>query len=405
MNSIYASSIFVSNNGLLDHIGQAQVLPYLTGLAACGHTISILSVEQSGEQDVVDLGIKAVKTYQVQRQTGYGLFADKVLAPPRLARRLDALVKAERPDILHCRSYMPLSGALRAAERYQAKLIFDMRGFWIDQRIEGGMLDPNSVMGRFLVRHFRALEGRGYAEAEAIVVLTHDAKAVVEAHPAYSGAPIAVIPCSVDQNRFGVDPALRAAKRTELGLAEDVPVITYLGSASALYRMDLLYRFYDAVRAQSPKTRLMFVGKHKVHQHVRAAAQHGVTLDPGSLICRHVPHHEVPAILNAADLGLSFIIGTPSSLGVSATKVGEYLACGLPVISNTGIGDIGSIITEGENGMILRNDSAAEMKRCAAGFISGFSLNRVRIKARSAPYFSMEMAVNTYDTLYRNLLG
>jgi glycosyltransferase involved in cell wall biosynthesis len=403
MSSNHACSVFVTNNGLRDHIGQAQILPYLSGLAAHGHTISVLSVEQSIEHDHPGIDIDTLDCQEMKRRTGYGRLADKLLTAPRLARQLDALVGKLRPDILHCRSYMPLSAALKASDRYRAKLIFDMRGFWIDQRVEGGMWDPKGLWGRYLIRHFRALESRGFAEASAIVVLTHDARTVVEAHPAYRGAPISVIPCSVDQDRFRVDPALRATKRMELGLPEGTPVIAYLGSASALYRMDLLYRFHDAVRARAPGARLMFIGNHSAQQHAKTAAEHRVTLDPESLICRRVPHHEVPAMLNAADLGVSFIIGTPSSLGVSATKVGEYLACGLPVVSNSGIGDIRRIIAEGENGMILNDESDAEIDRCAALFLSGLSLDRAGIKARSERYFSMNSAVNTYDTLYRDL--
>ncbi|WP_232830718.1 glycosyltransferase [Tropicimonas sp. IMCC34011] len=393
----------MSNNGLRDHIGQAQVLPYLSGLAARGHSMSVLSVEQTADRGMAGLDIGTLNCHQMQRRTGYGRLADRLLVAPRLARRLDGLVREVRPDILHCRSYMPLSSALNTAGRHGAKLIFDMRGFWIDERIEGGMWDPKGLTGRLLIRHFRALEDRAYAEAAAIVVLTHDAKRVVEAQPAYRGAPISVIPCSVDQERFGVHPALRAATRTELGLSTDTPVILYLGSASPLYRMHLLYRFFDAVRARSPEVRLMLVGNHDAQEHAKAAARHGVTLAPGSLICRRVAHHEVPAMLNAADLGISFRIQSPSSLGVSATKVGEYLACGLPVASSTGIGDIRRIIAEGENGMILADDSDAEIDRCAARFLSGFSLDRPGIKARSGDYFSMDTAVGTYDMLYRDL--
>lgn len=404
MNDGRATSVFVSNNGLRDHIGQAQVLPYLLGLAARGHRMSVLSVEQTTDRGMAGLDISTLNYQQMQRRTGYGRLTDRLLAAPRLASRLEGLVREVRPDILHCRSYMPLSGALNAARRYEAKLIFDMRGFWIDQRIEGGMWDPKGLTGRLLIRYFRALEERAYTEATAIVVLTHDAKTVVEAHPTYRGARIAVIPCSVDHERFRVDLALRAATRAEFGLSDDTPVIVYLGSASPLYRMDLLYRFYDAVRARAPEVRLMLVGNHDPHEHARAAAKSGVKLDPRSLICRRVPHHQVPAMLNAADLGISFIIGASSSLGVSATKVGEYLACGLPVAANTGIGDIQRIITEGENGMILADDSDAEIDRCAARFLSGFSLDRSGIKARSRDYFSMDTAVDTYDMLYRDLV-
>ena len=52
------------------------------------------------------------------------------------------------------------------------------------------------------------------------------------------------------------------------------------------------------------------------------------------------PHDEVPVYLSAADIGISFIRPAPSKVASSPTKIAEYLACGLPVVINGGVGDL-----------------------------------------------------------------
>lgn len=396
------SAIFISNNGLADHIGKAQVLPYLSGLAAQGHAIRTLTVETrenwADPDQTADITNAPLTRTAIWRKPGR---LNRLSMPFRLSHRLDRMIRAQRPDLLHCRSYMPLAATLTAARRHDLPMIFDMRGFWIDQRIEGGFWSPDTLTGRLLIRRFRQLESAALARSAAIVVLTQDAKEVVQSHPAYRGAPIAVIPCSVDQSHFRYDPALRAETRAHMGIADGETVVTYLGSASGLYRMDLVYRFYDALRARKGPCRLLLIGNHDPVHHTAQARATGIPLTDHELICTRVPHAQVPALLNAADMGLSFIVSTPSSLGVSATKVGEYLACGLPVVSNTGIGDITRILTEGQNGAVLQSDDAPEITRAATLLAAPF--NRAAIKSAAAPTFALDRAVDSYAALYQQV--
>ncbi|MBA83430.1 glycosyltransferase [Thalassobius sp. S69A] len=400
------SSIFVSNNGLADHIGKAQVMPYLSGLIGNGVAVSALTVEnrQNWQDPAQVQGIRnsGIAHRPIWRKTGPWARLDRLAMPFRLSNRLDRMIRRDRPSLLHCRSYMPLPAILAAARRHGLPWIFDMRGFWIDQRIEGGFWDPASPKGRALIGRFRKLESMAFQRAAAIVVLTQDAQAVVQSHPDYRGAPVHVIPCSVDQSHFRHDPALRAATRQHLGIAPAETVVSYLGSASGLYRMDLVYRFYAALRARKGPCRMLFIGNHTAAQHIAAARDIGISLSEDELICTRVPHDQVPALLNAADMGLSFIVSTRSSLGVSATKVGEYLACGLPVVSNFGIGDIERIVTDGQNGAVLRRETDADIAACA-DLMAGDLLSRDQIKAGSARTFSLERATRNYFDIYKAL--
>jgi glycosyltransferase involved in cell wall biosynthesis len=56
------------------------------------------------------------------------------------------------------------------------------------------------------------------------------------------------------------------------------------------------------------------------------------------------PHHEVPGYLSAADFAFAPIKPAPCRLYCSPVKVGEYWACGLPVLLTEGVGDDSDII-------------------------------------------------------------
>jgi glycosyltransferase involved in cell wall biosynthesis len=67
----------------------------------------------------------------------------------------------------------------------------------------------------------------------------------------------------------------------------------------------------------------------------------------------------------AADVGISFRKGELSKRAASPTKVGEYLAAGLPVVSSAGIGDCDELIERNRVGVIVR-DASRDAHRIAA---------------------------------------
>ena len=89
----------------------------------------------------------------------------------------------------------------------------------------------------------------------------------------------------------------------------------------------------------------------------------------------------VPSYLAAADAGLAFIKRCVSKIASSPTKNGEYLACGLPLIINAGVGDSDSLINDWKAGVLIENFTEDEF--AAAGrSIEGWSPRRRSERAR-----------------------
>jgi hypothetical protein len=95
-------------------------------------------------------------------------------------------------------------------------------------------------------------------------------------------------------------------------------------------------------------------------------------------IVRKVPASAVEDYLYASDVGLSFVKATFATKSRSPTKIPEYLAAGLPVVANAGIGDVdlqlkgyklGTVVSLGDDIRIadlnLGSYSAAELQQSA----------------------------------------
>jgi glycosyltransferase involved in cell wall biosynthesis len=114
------------------------------------------------------------------------------------------------------------------------------------------------------------------------------------------------------------------------------------------------------------------------------------------------PHDEVGAHLAAADAAISFIQPTPSKASSSPTKIGEYLAAGLPVVSTAGVGDLDTQLTRDVGVLVSAHDEAAHS--AAAAELRGLmddADTAGRCRATAHRLFSLaEVGVRRYRDLY-----
>src|SRR3954467_8772321 len=93
--------------------------------------------------------------------------------------------------------------ALEARRATGGALLFDICGFWADERVDGGLWRP----GGLLYRAAKRCERSFFANADAIVTLTEASVPQVRAWAGNRPVPIDVIPTCVDIGRFSKRPA------------------------------------------------------------------------------------------------------------------------------------------------------------------------------------------------------
>jgi glycosyltransferase involved in cell wall biosynthesis len=110
---------------------------------------------------------------------------------------------------------------------------------------------------------------------------------------------------------------------------------------------------------------------------------------------------DVPAHLSAADFGVSFVAPVTSKAASSPTKIAEYLACGLPVVSNSGVGDVDRQ-AQGAPWVVVDAFDPAAYGAAASTVETLLAAPSVRANARLAAerLFSLTSAVTSYNALY-----
>ncbi|MEM9255204.1 MAG: glycosyltransferase [Pseudomonadota bacterium] len=398
--------LYVTYNGLTDHIGTAQVLPYLQSCAEIGHDISVISFEKKSNSSAVRLLDGELREFGIDwhplnfYQPSTAL--TKLVETLRLRYTARKILRANRFDLIHCRSYVPATTCLSLKKAFKIPLVFDMRGLWADQRKEGNRWDQRKIIYRFVYKYWKRQEKAIIRETDEIVSLTKECASEIESWPEYGGNPITICPCNVDTSTFRpILGSQRQRLRKDLGLRPHDPLVVYLGSIGSVYLLKESIQLFSKIHERHPNARFMFIGFHSVDALTNICREAQVSLPPSVFITKQLGREDVPMFLGAADLGLCLIMPSYSSIGVSPTKLGEFLACGLPIIGNTGIGDIENLASTLPQLTILANFSDHTMTEVAKAYRVLSDSEREEAANRAQPLVDIKQVIARYDRIYR----
>ena len=215
----------------------------------------------------------------------------------------------------------------------------------------------------------------------------------------------AIIPCCVDVAPFREATADRETERLRRGWIGR-RVLLYLGKLGGWYLDDELVRFFTEARRVDPRYFLQVATQSDAGSLRSRLAAKGVPLEAFSIL-RCEPA-DVPRLAAAADVGLSLIRTCYSKRSSSPTRIGEYLAAGLPVLSTPQIGDCDQLLGGHRVGIILEAFDA-EHRRQALSQLDALlseSTTRARCRRVAEQELSLEaIGVPRYVSLYRTLLG
>jgi glycosyltransferase involved in cell wall biosynthesis len=125
-------------------------------------------------------------------------------------------------------------------------------------------------------------------------------------------------------------------------------------------------------------------------------------------VVRKATRDEMPGLLSTGDAGLSLILSAPSKAAASPVKNGEYLACGLPVVTTPRIGDYSDLVLRRAVGVVV--DPLDPTGFAAASSTLGRLLQdrSLRDRCRSTALSEVSLAgvvLPRYRRLYETLLS
>ncbi len=389
--------LYITHYGILEPLGQSQILPYLSGLTKLGFRIEIVSFEKNSllsRSDLVnsqteDLASKGLSwnplPYHEERSAG-NLLAEIAHCTRTICRRN----RKFNADLVHCRSHVPFLAGWLGKTFHHVPLLFDFRGFLAEEYVDSGLWTKEGAKYRFT----KKLERVFVRESAAMVVLTKAAKDYLQKTYDLDLTKIFVIPCCVDQSKF--HPCF-GAQHAQPGRPLRV---VYSGSTLGRYDMRAIFDFFGLLLARRPGSHLTILASNGTE--ATAAQARTARLPADSVSIYSLPYRLVPDALSAQDIGLFFLRGDLTLLVASPTKIGEYLASGLVVLAESRLGDIHEILVDTAAGCLIDSSTPGAwpavldqmLELCES---ADFRERASRVASR---FYSLEEGISTYARVY-----
>lgn len=402
--------LYISYDGITDPLGQSQILPYLLGLANKGYAFTLLSLEKPEQYKTNALVIQdllkntPVNWVPLTYSTKKGI-STKLKNNRTLRKKAFELIQTNSINLIHARSYPASIIAQKLAKKFKLPYIFDMRGFWADERIDGNIWSLKKPHHKFLYNYFKRKEKELLKTSTHVISLTRAAKdyLCLNFKNYVNKEKITVIPCCADLNHFNLlnKHANREAVRNKLSINPQQPVMIYLGSIGTWYLLSEMIDFFKLYLDSNPNAIFLLVTQNDPLLAEKLFALKMVS--PSNYRITSAQRMEVPSFIHAADTAIYFIKPAFSKMASSPVKLAEFMGCGLPVIANSGIGDIDLQATENDQ-LITINKLDINGYTKAINQLNSLTVNAESNRSFAINNYSLDMGIERYLAVYNSIL-
>ena len=173
--------LYLSYDGMTDPLGQSQVLPYIIGLTKKGYHFHLISFEKpdrfiAHKKDILQICEENNITWVPMLYTKRPPLFSTMWDVWRMKKKAFELNKEYSFSMVHCRSYLSALIGLSMKRRFKTAFLFDMRGFWADERVDGNIWNLKNPVYRWVYHFFKRQELLFLNEADYTVSLTLSGK-------------------------------------------------------------------------------------------------------------------------------------------------------------------------------------------------------------------------------------
>tara|TARA_B100000686_G_scaffold96877_1_gene103612 strand:+ start:37055 stop:38266 length:1212 start_codon:yes stop_codon:yes gene_type:complete len=391
------SVLYISYDGLLEPLGESQVLSYIEPLSK-QFKIDVISFEKpsdlkSKRQEDLDKKLKnqGIRWHYLKYHSKPSVISTLFDIFKGFCTCLVILIRNKK-RIVHIRSLVPGIIVLPLKKVFRFKLIFDMRGFWPDEKADrAGWLRSGY---RFLLSE--NLQSRLITNSDKIVTLTHQAKKrILKDFPNLRDSVLEVIPTCTDLDKFKLS-------NHQIQITDEF-TFGHLGSVDTAYNIDPILNMVRNFQEIGKKVKIIFFNKDS-HEYIRSRINKYNLLE-GSFEIKAVEFSSISDHLKEIDLGCFFANYSISIKGSLPTKIGEFLSSGKPVICNPANEDIAEIIDKNEVGIIKRLESDYSPEDLFYSLEELMSKKDIRVRCRelAKKLFSLNLGVESYRKIYLDL--
>lgn len=403
--------LYISYDGVLEPVAQSQAISYVMGLSQKGFKFWVLSFEKT--QNLSDTGYVDQFDSELKNKGITWLRMRYHSKPKMLSTFFDVLagiffclpvIAKNKINIIHARAEVPSAMAFVLSRIFRTKFIYDRRGILAHDYVDGGMWPRESRMTKLMFRFVNALDRKFLLSADHIVVLTNKIAGIVRdellALRPGKEPDIKVIPCCTDLERFKP----RTGDLPEDPGLQGKFVLMYAGCLGTWYMLDEMVDFYIHLKAVKKNAHFLIATLSDKNIAERVLLAKGLTGSDYTLTGRK--HKDMPGLIASADAAVMFIKPVYSKIASCPTKFGEFLASGVPIVINRGIGDTEEVLDKNSAGVVVKAFTPDDYRDCALRLLKlndeGPALKK-RCRDTAEKYFSLDSGVDKYLEIYEKL--
>jgi len=398
--------LYLSYDGMTDPLGQSQVLPYIIGLTKKGYHFHLISFEKpdrfiAHKKDILQICEENNITWVPMLYTKRPPLFSTMWDVWRMKKKAFELNKEYSFSMVHCRSYLSALIGLSMKRRFKTAFLFDMRGFWADERVDGNIWNLKNPIYRWVYHFFKAKEKVFFSTADHIISLTNEGKKEILSWNGFENLTdkISVIPCCVDIVKFDkkrVSTEMLKVKKSELGISDSQFILGYVGSIGTWYMLEEMLSFYKRSSKSLTNPLFLFVTKENENDIYRLSDN--MDIPRKEIIVTSCYHNDMPLYMSLFNCSIFFIKPVYSKKASSPTKQGELMAMGIPVICNDKVGDTADIVRKYNSGLVISCEKINE------SVISDYTFSESNAIEGAQEYFGLEKGVNTYGEIYKKII-
>jgi len=365
---------YLSMDPLTSTVGSSQVLAYVERLALRGVDVDLVTFEHRVDLDLWERLARIGVRWRPQDFGRHG-------SAGGLGRVMRARQSIMGAAMVHARSDMAAGAvALAGIDRW----VWDVRSFWVDQKIASGVIRAGSMQERIM----RRVEHRAAIRCSAAIALTESAIVELDRRYNYVVSPKAtVITTCADLDRFQASTMPPMPLRVLLS-----------GTLNRYYDLQSMLDLVAELRRRRP---VEFI--------VASPGETGWEAELSTVEAVRVSAtpDEMKDLVASCHLGLSVCRDDAgvSLLAAMPTKIGEFLAAGRPVVVNPGLVDATTLLVQERCGVTYGQTPSCGLDevvdRLEALLADPVTPERCRSLAES--HFDLDAGVDRLIGVYRSI--
>lgn len=316
-------------------------------------------------------------------------------------RRIEELVRSERPDILQPHSpILNAFPAFKVGRRHGIPVVYEMRSSWEDAAVDHGTTREGSARYRLS----RYLETLALRRADHVTTICEGLRRDIVSR-GIPEAKVTVIPNAVDTRTFVYGAQATEGLARKLGIEGKI-VLGFAGSFYGYEGLDLLVEALARIRQRRQDVCLLLVGGGFQEQALKQQVQ-ALGLSQDVVFAGRVPHAQVQEYYRLIDVLVYPRHSMRLTEVVTPLKPLEAMAQGRLMVASD-VGGHKELIRHGDTGILFKAGDAAALAQAVLDLLDApATWERMRKAGRAfvESERTWTRSVARYADVYRGLLA